>query len=128
MEGELPPGLEQERFGIEPHLLPIVELRQHSRRCVFEHAIQASQHRERQDDFAIVGLLVVPAQQVGDGPDEGRQIGFSHVLCCLQEQHRSASRVILGPERLKIGQMMIPSTQRAMNHPQHSNAEHREAH
>jgi hypothetical protein len=37
----------------------------------FEHAVEAAQHREGQDDLAVLGLLVVAAQQVGDGPDEG---------------------------------------------------------
>ena len=39
----------------------------------FEDAIETPQHRERQDDLAVLGLLVVAAQEVGDGPDEGRQ-------------------------------------------------------
>jgi hypothetical protein len=36
----------------------------------FEDAIQAAQDSERQDDLAVVGLFVVAAEQVGDGPDE----------------------------------------------------------
>ena len=36
-----------------------------------EHAVQAAQHGERQDDPAVLALLEVAAQQVGDRPDEG---------------------------------------------------------
>ena len=36
-----------------------------------EHAVEAADHRQRQDDLAVLGLLVVAAQQVGDRPDEG---------------------------------------------------------
>ena len=35
-----------------------------------EDAVEAAQHDERQDDAAVLGLLVVAAQQVGDRPDE----------------------------------------------------------
>jgi hypothetical protein len=35
-----------------------------------EHAVQAAQHGEGEDHLAVLGLLVVAAQQVGDRPDE----------------------------------------------------------
>jgi hypothetical protein len=38
-----------------------------------QNAVQTTQDREGQDDLAIVRLLVVAAQKVGDGPDEGRK-------------------------------------------------------
>ena len=37
------------------------------------HLVVAAQHGQRQDDLAIVGLLVIPAQQVGDRPQEQGQ-------------------------------------------------------
>ncbi len=42
---------------------------------VFRHlqdAIQAAQDGKGQDDLAIFGSPVIPAQQIGDRPDEGR--------------------------------------------------------
>ena len=41
-------------------------------RCLgrLEHAVEAAQHGERQDDAAVLGGLVGAAQQVGDAPDE----------------------------------------------------------
>ncbi len=35
-----------------------------------EHAVEAAQHGEGQDHLAVLGLLVVAPQQVGDRPDE----------------------------------------------------------
>jgi hypothetical protein len=35
-----------------------------------EDAVEAAEQDERQDDAPVLGLLVVAAQQVGDGPDE----------------------------------------------------------
>jgi hypothetical protein len=37
-------------------------------------AIQATDHREREDHLPVLGLLVVPAQEVSDRPDKGRMI------------------------------------------------------
>ena len=36
-----------------------------------QHTVQPAQHGKRQDHLAILALLVVAAQQVGDGPNEG---------------------------------------------------------
>ena len=36
-----------------------------------QHAVQPAQDGEGEDDFAVVGLLVIATQQVSDGPDEG---------------------------------------------------------
>ena len=38
-----------------------------------QHAIQAPQHGEGQDDLAVVMRLVIPAQQIRDGPDQAGQ-------------------------------------------------------
>ena len=43
-----------------------------------QHAVQAAQHGQRQDDLAVLGLLVVAPQQVGDRPDERGVV--AHVL------------------------------------------------
>ena len=40
-----------------------------------EDAVEAAEQDERQDDSAVLGLLVVAAQQIGDGPDEAGMVG-----------------------------------------------------
>src|SRR5450755_1833165 len=40
----------------------------------FENAIESSDDREWEHHLAVFRLLVVTAQQIGDGPDEGRVI------------------------------------------------------
>ena len=40
-----------------------------------EDAVEAAQQDEGQDDSAVLGLLVVAAQQIGDGPDQTGVIG-----------------------------------------------------
>ena len=40
-----------------------------------EQAIEAAQHRQREDDLAILVALVGAAEQVADAPDEGRELG-----------------------------------------------------
>jgi len=40
-----------------------------------EHLVQAPQEDEREDDPAVLGLLVVAAQQVGHAPDEADLFG-----------------------------------------------------
>ena len=58
---------------------------------------------ERQDDLAVLGLLVVAAQQVGDRPDEGGVV--AHILRSrsghdlLSFSSRSSSSHVLLPER-----------------------------
>ena len=57
------------RFSIRPaSCLCFVE---HGVLGRLEHAVEAADHRQRQDHLAVLGLLVVAAQQVGHGPDEG---------------------------------------------------------
>lgn len=55
-----------------------------------QHALQSPQHRERQDDLAVVGLLVVPPQEVGDGPRVVRQL---RVLTVVQLDPRIPSEM-----------------------------------
>ena len=44
-----------------------------------EDAVQAADHGQRQDHLAVLGLLVVAAEEIGDAPDEGRVVadGFA---------------------------------------------------
>ena len=72
---ERPRLAQEEGVGVQPGLLPVVLLGQHGSLGGLQHAVEAAQHRERKDDFAIFGLLVVAAQQVGDGPDERGEVG-----------------------------------------------------
>ena len=41
-----------------------------------EHAVEAPEHGEGEDDLAVLVALVGAAQQVADAPDEGRQLGM----------------------------------------------------
>ena len=43
-----------------------------------QHTVQTAQHGEGEDDFALLRLLVVATKQVGDGPEEGGEIGIGH--------------------------------------------------
>ena len=65
-------------LGVHAEFCLGVQLSQDGGLGGFEHAIEAAQHREGQDDLAVFGLLVVAAQEVGNGPDEGGEVGFSH--------------------------------------------------
>jgi hypothetical protein len=68
------PGLaQQEGVGADAGLGLGVELGEHRRLGAGQHAVEAAQHREGQDDLAVLGLFVVAAEEVGDGPDEGRE-------------------------------------------------------
>ena len=57
-------------------VLPLSDslLLQHCRLGRLQHAVQAPQDCEGEDDLAGVALLVVAAQEVGDGPDKGREV------------------------------------------------------
>ncbi|MDP2823101.1 MAG: hypothetical protein Q8O52_10565 [Sulfuritalea sp.] len=44
----------------------------------FQHAVETAQDGERENDLAVFGLLVITAQEIGDGPDEGREVGVGH--------------------------------------------------
>ena len=46
-----------------------------------EHAFEPAQEGERQDDLAVVGALVVTAQEVGDTPDEVGEFGEGYGVC-----------------------------------------------
>ena len=64
-----------------------------------QHAVEAPQHSERQDDLAVPRLLVVPPQQVGDRPDEGGVVldlpwrdGHGTPSTSRSRSHRSSRR------------------------------------
>ncbi len=63
----------EERIGIKARGGLLLRLGQHLRLGGGQHAVQAPQHGERQDDAAVFGLLVIAAQQIGNRPDEGGQ-------------------------------------------------------
>ena len=74
-EARLP---EQERLGVHALLRLGLELGQRRVLGRLQDAVEPAEHRERQDDLAVVGLLVVPPQQVRDRPDERRQCLLVH--------------------------------------------------
>jgi hypothetical protein len=69
VEGKAGLGREEWRSR-GPERLPRLERFENGGLGGFEDAIHAAQHREGQDDLAVVRLLVVAPEQVGNGPDE----------------------------------------------------------
>jgi hypothetical protein len=75
---EKPAGFPQEEgLWIQPGLLALLLFREHRGLCGLEHAIQPAQDSEREDDLPVFRLLVVAAQEIGDGPEEGGEIGIA---------------------------------------------------
>ncbi len=83
LEVELRGVVEALAAGLEQHALPeglgaVLEAVggvEHGLPCGSEHLVEAAEHGEGQDDPAVLGLLVVAAKDVGDGPDEGDLLG-----------------------------------------------------
>jgi hypothetical protein len=73
-----PRRLQQERLRVEPGFLPLDLLGEDFRFRPLQHAVQTTQDREWEDDLAVFRLPVVAAQQIGDGPDEGREVRIGH--------------------------------------------------
>ena len=72
-------GLPQEEgLGVHAGLLALGQFGEHGGLGGLQHAIETAEDGERQDDLAVFGLLVVAAQEIGDGPDEGGEIGVGH--------------------------------------------------
>jgi hypothetical protein len=69
---------QQERLRVQTFLQAAGVLFQNGRLGRLQHAIEAPQHGEREDDFAVVGLFVVAAEKVGDGPYEGGESLLIH--------------------------------------------------
>ena len=76
----LPRRAQQERLRVQAFARPLLELRQNCGLGRRQHAVQPPQNRERQDNLAVVGLLVVAPEQIGDRPDKGRQRLMIHAL------------------------------------------------
>jgi hypothetical protein len=73
-----------------------------------EDAVEASERDERQDDSAILGLLVVAAQQIGDGPDEAGVVVGRGVVCDEPEllapgRYSGGQRLFVLVDRLTVG-------------------------
>src|SRR5690606_19953316 len=77
-------SLPQERAGVQAAAAVLLQRFQHLVLGGGEHALQAAQHREREDHLAVVGLLVVATQQVRDGPGE---VGELSVLAAVHRRH-----------------------------------------
>ena len=67
----LPRGALKKGVGIKPHGLLGGFLGQHSGFGRLQHTIQTPQHREGEDDLAVIGLLVIAPEEISDRPDEG---------------------------------------------------------
>lgn len=83
----------------------LVQLRQHGGLGRLQHAIEPAEHGERQDHFAVVGLLVVPPEQIGDGPYERGQVGIGHKFSDLL-----GNEVRLGTSRQCLSAKKSPDT------------------
>ena len=62
---------QDERLRVQPRLLFLRVFGQHRGLSGFQNAVQTPQDGKGQDDLAVIRLLVVAAQKVGDRPDEG---------------------------------------------------------
>ncbi len=62
-----------ERLVMEPVPIPVV-LGEDPGLGGCEYGVEPADDREREDDAAVLGLLVIAAQQIGDGPDEVGQL------------------------------------------------------
>lgn len=55
-----------------------------------EGTVQPAQHREGKDDAAVLGLLVIASQQVGDRQEQGGEVAVAHVsFRCVEEIDRA---------------------------------------
>ena len=80
---------QEERLGVQPGLLALGQLGEHGGLGGLQHAIETAKDGERQNDLAVFGLLVVAAQEIGDGPDEGGKIRVGHVEWFLRNESES---------------------------------------
>ncbi len=68
----------QEDVDVHAFLGPLRVLRDHRVLGRLEDAVQPPQEGEGEDDLAVVGLLVVTPEKVGDGPEEGGEFLEAH--------------------------------------------------
>ena len=69
VEGLLAFALEKD-IQADPGVLALLVLGENVLFGGLQHAFQAAQEREGEDDLSVVGLLVIAPQEVGDGPEE----------------------------------------------------------
>jgi len=75
---------QEEWLRVQLGLLAGGQLSEHGRFCGLQHTTQPAQDGEGEDHLTIIGLLVVPAQEIGHGPDEGGEIAQG--MCVLEEK------------------------------------------
>jgi hypothetical protein len=68
----------KEGLGVEALGFAGGVLGQHLRLRRREYAVEASENREGQDHAAVLGRLIVAAEEIRDGPDQGREAGVAH--------------------------------------------------
>ena len=78
IEEELLGLLDEEWLGVQPSLLSKRLLGEHGGLRAFENAVEPPEDGERQDDLAVLGLLVIAAEEIGDRPDEGGEVRRAH--------------------------------------------------
>ena len=78
VEEEVAGFFEQEGLGVDLRGFALLKLGEDGGLRLLEHAVEAPQDGERQDHLAILRLLVVAPEEVGDRPDEGREIRVGH--------------------------------------------------
>lgn len=86
----LPRDAQQEGRRVEASLLAHFLFEQDTELGRFENTVEAAQDGEGEDDLAVLGLLVVAAQHVGNGPDEGGKIDVAHWGRCFVTGERCA--------------------------------------
>ena len=82
-----------ERIRVHPRFLLVLELLERRRLGRPKNAIEPSQDSERQNDLAVVRLLVVAPQQVGDRPYEGGKGLVVHEKVPARRHRRSATGI-----------------------------------
>ncbi len=106
--------LAEERVRVEVPITVLLDCLQDLPPGRLQHAFESSQHRERQDHLAVVGLFVVTAQQIGDRPGVVRQLG---VLVRVQRcpsvviEDRQCCLIAGGPPARDQGGSVVCSTQ-----------------
>src|SRR5207237_962093 len=75
---QLSRGTLQKWFEHHPCPGPLPHLGQHLGFRGRQYAVEAAEHREGKYDLPVLGLLIVAAEQVGDGPDEGGEVRVTH--------------------------------------------------
>ena len=67
--------MEEDFWVVHALRTPLLELLEHGLAGGLKHTIEATEHREGEDDPPVLGLLEIAPEQIGNGPDERREIG-----------------------------------------------------